>query len=141
MAKPIKVAIPDGFVEVDNSLAGFWKPTLPGQSIRGIVGHLIEAKSGRADGKMNRFYALRITDPKVSGPIVSGEGDKVIETEAGALVGVGGAIILSFLAEREGQEVYLVFKGMGRAKHGQNAPKLYATYARAIDPETGEVLA
>jgi hypothetical protein len=134
--KKIAAKIPAGFSEVNNALAGFWKPTVDGQWLQGIVGHMIEGK-GQEGGKPNRFFAVRITNPE-SAPIMSAD-DKPVALEGGELVGVGGAILVSFLAERVGSEVYLVYKGLGRAKRGQNAPKLYATYAKDYDPETGEV--
>lgn len=129
--------IPEGFREVDNSLAGFWKPTTVGQSLQGIVGHMIEGKV--THGKPNRFYAIRITNSEVSAPIFD-TNDKAVTPEGGEMVGVGGAVLMSFLAERIGQEVYLVYTGLGKAKKGQNAPKLYATYAREYDTDTGEVI-
>ena len=49
------------------------------------------------------------------------------------LVGVGGKTLATFLEEHIGQAVYIVYKGLGVAKKGQNAPKLYDTY------EKGEV--
>ena len=129
--------IPAGFKEVDNSLSGFWKPSLEGQALQGIVGHMIEARNKQNEnGKPNRFFAIRLT---ASTQIVD-TADKSIDGEEGDLVGVGGAVLVSFLADQIGKEVYLVYKGLGRAKRGQNAPKLYATYARDYDGDTGEVI-
>lgn len=129
-------AVPEGFKEVDNSLAGFWKPEEKGQSLQGAVSHMIETKG--AEGKPNKFYAVRITDPSKTHGVVSE--DKAIEVEQGDLVGVGGAILLSFLTGREGQEVFLVYKGMGAKKAGKNAPRLFTTYARDFDAELDGVV-
>lgn len=140
MPKKRSLNVPAGFSEIDNSLAGFWKPTQAGQSLQGIVGHMIEGKNTQnASGKPNMFFAVRITDPYVSGPIMDA-GDKPVQIDGGELVGVGGAVLVSFLSERVGQEVFLVYKGLGRAKRGQNAPKLYSTYAKDHDAETGEMI-
>ena len=127
---------PEGFREIDNSLAGFWKPTEVGQTLQGVVGRQMISKG--AEGKPNVFYAIRITDPK-SGPIVTGE-DEEVTIEGGELVGVGGAILGTFLGGREGQEVFLVFKGMGEKKAGKNPARLYATYVKEYDSETGETI-
>jgi hypothetical protein len=132
-----KINAPKGFKQVDNSLGGFWKPTKAGQHLQGLVGHLIEAKSSVRDGKPNRFYAIRLIGAD-SGPIVNTD-DKEIPAEDGMLVGVGGAVLLNFLHERIGKEVYLAYRGLGKAKKGQNAPKMYDTFEREFDAETGEV--
>lgn len=132
---------PEGFAEVDNSLIGFWRPDEVGQTLQGIVSHDIETKG--AEGKPNRFYAIRITDPdRCQGITTSSDEDETSEVtpERGRLVGAGGAMLLAFLAGREGQEVYLIYKGLGPKKGGKNPAKLYATYARGIDSATGEVI-
>jgi hypothetical protein len=116
--------VPEHFKQVDNALAGFWKPTIEGQGIQGVVGHRVESKG--PDGKPNEFYTLRITVAE-SGPIVA-VGDKPIETEVGLLVGVGSRTVQAFLTSHEGQEVVLVYRGLGRPKPGRNAPKLFETY-------------
>lgn len=132
-----KNTAPEGFREVDNAMTGFWKPTSPGQTIQGIVGPMIVTKG--ADDKPNRFYTLRITNPERATAVQSTDGKAAADVEAGDLVGVGGALLLSFLANREGQEVYLVYKGLGEKKRGKNPAKLYTTYAKEYDPETGEI--
>lgn len=137
MANPKTVA-PKGFKQVDNSLGGFWKPSKGGEHLQGIVGHLIEAKSAQKDGKTNRFYAVRLTSAD-SAPIVNTD-DKPITAEVGMLVGVGGAVLMTFLNDRMGKEVYLAYKGLGKAKRGQNAPKMYDTFEKEFDEESGEVI-
>jgi hypothetical protein len=129
--------VPAGFKEVDNSLSGFWKPSADGESLQGIVGHMIEARNKQNEnGKPNRFFAIRLT----ASTTIMDTSDKMVPGEEGDLVGVGGAVLVSFLADQIGKEVFLVYKGLGRAKRGQNAPKLYATYAKEYDGETGEVI-
>jgi hypothetical protein len=120
-----KFKVNGGFKKVDNSLNGFWKPSAKGEGLQGVVTTRIEGKG--ADGNPNVFYALRITNAE-SGPIVGGD-DKPIGVEPGMLVGVGGRTLHSFLGENMGREVALVFQGLGRAKRGRNAPKLYECYA------------
>jgi len=121
-----KFSVPKGFKKVDNGIAGFWKPTKEGEGLQGIVGHMVETPG--ADGKPNRFFTVRVTTEE-SGPIVSNTG-RVVKTEVGTLVGVGGRVLANFLGERagSGREVVLVYKGLGKAKTGRNAPKLYETY-------------
>jgi hypothetical protein len=118
-----------GFKKVETSLGGFWKPTVEGQSLRGIVLQAIEVK-GR-DDKLNTFFTVQLTDAD-SGPIMDGE-NKKLKPELGAIIGVGGKMLLTFLRAREGKEVLLVYRGLGSKKAGQNAPKMYDTYEREDD--------
>jgi len=132
---------PEGFVEVDNSLIGFWRPEKVGSTLQGIISHAIETTG--AEGKPNLFYAIRITDPARCKEIVSkDEDDDAIEVqpERGKLVGAGGAMLVAFMSGREGQEIYFIYKGLGPKKSGKNPAKLYATYARGHDRVTGEVV-
>lgn len=115
-----------GFKKVETHLAGFWKPTADGQHIRGIVVQAIEVK-GKED-KANTFYTIQLTSSE-GGPIKDGD-DATIKTEAGMIVGVGGKMLLTFLRNREGKEVLLVYRGLGSKKPGQNPPKMYDTYER-----------
>lgn len=135
-----RIDAPKGFVEVGNSMSGFWKPTIPGQSLQGVVGRMIETEG--AEGKTNRFYSVRITDVARTGPIVSGDDDDAT-IEKGDVVGVGGAVLLSFLEDHEGKEVFLVYKGLGEKKKGKNQAKLYATYAKggkaSADEESDDI--
>ncbi len=118
------MAAPKGFRKVETSLAGFWKPEKAGQCLRGVVGHAIEARS--PTGETNTFYSIKLTDI-LGGPVVSRAG-KTIKHAVGQQVGVGGKTLLTFLRENVGREVYLEYKGLGDAKKGQNAPKLYDCY-------------
>ncbi len=127
--------VPSGFKKIETKLAGFWKPIKAGQSVQGVVGPMIETK-GAEDDKPNRFYTIRITDPKKSGPIVSEE--KTVEVEKGDLVGVGGAMLLNFLDGREGMEVFLVYEGLGAKKPGKHPAKMYGTYAKGAESKERE---
>jgi hypothetical protein len=122
---------PEGYTEVKTNIQGFWKPETPGDWVEGIVGERIEGRG--ADGKPNVYYSLRLASDDVLGPIVrvdeGGQATK-LESEAGMLVGVSGATLRAFMAGMIGKPVYLIYKGMGKAKPGQSAPRLYATYAR-----------
>ena len=124
MAKANGFVVPKSARKVDNGIIGFWKPDTEGQGIQGVVGHAVET-AGR-DGTTNNFFTLRVTTEE-SGPIVSSAG-RTLKTEPGRMVGVGGRTLLNFLSERIGQEVVLVYRGLGDAKKGRNAPKLYDTY-------------
>jgi hypothetical protein len=126
--------VPQGFREIDNSLTGFWKPTTAGETLQGVVGQRITTKG--AEGKPNTFYAIRLVSPA---PGVQNDKGEDVETEAGDLIGVGGALLLAFLAANEGREVYLIYKGLGTKKPGKNAPKMYGTYVKEYDHETGEI--
>lgn len=115
---------PAGFRKVETHLAGFWKPEIPGQHIRGIVGEAVEVQGG--DGKLNTFYSLTLTTNDAS-PIKGKDGKKV-EVGEGQMVGVGGKMLLIFLRGREGKEVYISYTGLGPARTGQNPPKMFDTW-------------
>lgn len=125
---------PAGFRKVETSLLGFWKPTAAGELIQGMVGTAIETRG--ADGKPNRFYPIHLTTLEASS-IIS-QDDKEVRPTLGGMVGVSGAMLRSFLAAREGTEVVLVYKGKGKAKPGQSAPKLYETYERGESEESDD---
>jgi hypothetical protein len=137
MAPPKEATIraPKGYREVSTGIEGFWKPTKRGETISGIVGHRIEVKG--SDGRPNVFFTFKLADD-TSGPIEDSNG-KPVESDGGMNVGVGGRVLQTFLAEHEGQPVILVFKGMGAAKKGQNAPKLYACFERTPEGEPDSV--
>ena len=126
-----EVATPDGYVEVKTNIQGFWKPETPGDWVEGIVGERIEGKG--ADDKANVYYSLRLSGDDVRGPFFRKEENGAmtkVEAEAGLLVGISGATLRAFLASQIGRPVYLVYKGMGKPKPGQSAPRLFATFAR-----------
>jgi len=117
---------PTGYRKVETRISGFFKPDRAGQFIEGVVGH--RAESPGSDGKPNVYYTFRLADDQCTA-IKDGEG-KTMKTDGGMLVGIGGKTLLTFLEEHEGQAVYIVYKGLGIAKKGQNAPKTYDTYEK-----------
>jgi hypothetical protein len=119
-----KISIPEHAKKIDNSISGFWKPSVPGQALQGVVGRQVEAKG--SDGKPNVFHMLRITNLD-SGPIVAAD-DKPVELDMGLVVGVGGRTLAGFLETHLGAEVILVYQGLGPKKPGKNQAKLYETY-------------
>lgn len=116
---------PAGFRKVDGTLVGFWKPELPGESLQGMVGSRIEAAG--SDGKPNVFFAVTLTAPALN--VITSE-DESINAPVGSTVGVGGKMLISFLEARNGQEIALVYRGLGKAKPRQSAPRLFDTYER-----------
>jgi hypothetical protein len=124
--KTTKAVAPKGFRKIENHLAGFWKPELPGQIMQGIVGTAVEVRG--VDDKPNTFFSFKITNLE-SGPVVDKDGKKV-KIEEGMMIGVGGAMLLTFLRGREGREVYLSYDGLGPKKPGQSAPRMYLTFER-----------
>ena len=120
---------PAGYRKVETRIQGFFKPKKAGDFIEGIVGQ--RSESAGSDGKPNVYYTFRLADDQCQS-IENGEGKK-LAADGGMLVGVGGKTLATFLEEHIGQAVYIVYKGLGVAKKGQNAPKLYDTY------EKGEV--
>lgn len=121
-------AAPAGFRKVDGNLSGFWKPDLPGEMLRGVVGNRIETTG--SDGKPNVFFAVTLTDTAMN--IISSD-DETINAPAGSTVGVGGKMLTTFLESRAGQEVALVYRGLGKAKPRQSAPRLFDTYEREAE--------
>jgi hypothetical protein len=117
---------PAGYRKVETRIQGFFKAKKPGDFVEGVVGHRTESPG--ADGKPNVFYTFRLADDQ-STAIRDGD-DKPVKADGGMLIGIGGKTLLSFLEEHEGQAVFIVYKGLGTAKKGQNAPKLYDTYEK-----------
>ena len=138
------MAAPKGFKKVETGMAGFWKPTKAGQHIRGIVGEAIEtagipvkdAEGKMVPGKPNTFHTLRVLDEK-SGPVQDSK-EKALKVYEGMRVGIGGRVLQNFLTEYQGKEVYLEYKGLGVAKKGQSAPKLFDVYAADDGAEAAE---
>jgi len=130
MAKQKRNDAPEGFRKVQTSISGFWKPEGAGEFLQGVVGSMITVKS-KKEGDDNRFFPLTLTSTD-GGPVVNTEG-KSIPMEAGQIVGVSGKMLFAFLGAREGQEVFLVYRGKGKAKPGQSAPKLFETYEREAE--------
>jgi hypothetical protein len=126
------IETPKGFRKVETGISGVWKPKVPGQFIVGIVGHAVETKGN--DGRANVYYTFKLADD-TSGPIETAD-EKPVESEAGLNIGVGGKTLQTFLADHVGQPVWIAFRGMGTAKKGQNAPKLYDAFER--DPDAVE---
>lgn len=122
-------AAPAGFRKIETHLAGFWKPEIPGQAVQGIVGEAVEVQG--ADGKLNTFYSLTLTTND-AGPIKGKDGKKV-DVGEGQMIGVGGKMLLIFLRGREGKEVYLSYTGLGPARTGQSAPKMFDTFEKESD--------
>ena len=119
-----------GWTKVDTRVNGFWKPDTVGQFIEGVCVQRIEgAPQVDSDGspkKPNIYFAIRLSDDS-SGPIKTTDG-KILKVDAGHLAGVSGATLQLFLGERIGQAVHIVYKGLGKARPGQSAPKLFDTY-------------
>lgn len=120
---------PAGFRKIETHLAGFWKPEIAGQAVQGIVGEAVEVQG--ADGKLNTFYSLTLTTND-AGPIKGKDGKKV-DVGEGQMIGVGGKMLLIFLRGREGKEVYLSYTGLGPARTGQSAPKMFDTFEKEAD--------
>lgn len=118
---------PSGFRKVETTLSGFWKPEGEGESIQGIVGPAIEVIG--KDGKENNFYPLTLTT--ANGSSVISQDGKPVKIEKGLKIGIGGKMLLSFLADQVGKEVFLVYRGLGKAKPRQSPPKLYDMYERS----------
>lgn len=123
---------PAGYRKVETRITGFFKPKKPGDFIEGVVGH--RAESQGADGKPNVYFTFRLADDQ-STAICDSDG-KTLKVDGGMLVGVGGKTLLTFLEEHEGQAVYIVYKGLGKAKRGQNPPKMYDTYEKGEEETT-----
>jgi hypothetical protein len=129
---PLPYQPPKGGRLRNTELAGFFKPEKAGDAVHGVLGHRIETKG--QDGRPNIFYTLRLADvaenaaAESSGPLVTKHG-KPVEPETDMLIGVGGKVAVARLDELEqGAPVSIYFAGMGEAKRGQSAPKLYHVY-------------
>lgn len=105
-------ALPSGFKAISKG-GDSWKPDKPGDS---IVGTLVGIKSVHFDAEMKGKRVVRAErDVNVY----------TIRTATGE-VGVWESAGLKALQDvKKKQQVFIRFDGMGRAKPGQNAPRLY----------------
>lgn len=123
---------PKGYRKVEMRINGFWKPESVGDWIEGVVGERVEQRG--SDGKPNVFYTFRLADDdSVQGAIKKKDdaGNEVmVKPEGGMLLGLSGRTLMPFLNDRVGQAVFLRYIGLGKAKPGQSAPKMYETFEK-----------
>lgn len=104
-------ALPAGFVAVSTQMAVTWDPTNPDhpQAIQGTWGHVreIEIKRGRG---IQIQHVVNVTTDETTWSVWESAGLKGLFEEA-----------------EEGDEVYIKYEGLGKAKKGQNAPKIYTS--------------
>jgi hypothetical protein len=115
MAKAKKATLPKGFKEI-GGMAEAWKPVKAGDSVMGrftgtdVV--TVEQREGKKKVKVAKNLHKFVTD--------DGEVYKVWQS--------GGLKALESV--RKNQIVYIEFLGMGKAKPGQSAPRLYRVAAK-----------
>lgn len=122
---------PAGYRKVETGIAGFWRPRELGDEIEGIVGERCEGKG--ADGRAVVYFRMRLADDQCE-RIETDEGKRV-KASAGLVVGIGGAVLRTFLGERQGHAVLIRYAGMGEARKGKNAPKLFDCYEQDTPAE------
>lgn len=127
--------VPEGFEKVEGArIAGFWIPTIVGQSVRGIVGDFV-TKNG-ADGKPNVYCHLMLTVDEIGGDVIGQDPEtkrkRKVEVGSGEVIGVGGAVLLSRLKGREHREVFIRYAGLGEKVKGKNQARLYDVFERGL---------
>lgn len=125
-AEDFQTTAPAGYTKVETRIQGFWKPKDPGDWIEGVVGERVEMPG--SDGKSNVWFTLRLATDECE-HIENAKGEHV-PAEGAMLVGIGGKTLANFMTSHVGLAVYIVYKGLGTAKKGQNAPRLYDTYEK-----------
>jgi hypothetical protein len=126
-----EAAAPNGFRKIESPhISGFWVPEIVGQSIQGVIGDLITSPG--KDGKPNVYCQLLLTTND-GGPVIGVDENKrkrKVEVGEGMIVGVGGAVLLNLLRNREGKEVLIQFTGLGPKKPGKNQARLFDAFER-----------
>lgn len=122
---------PSGFRKIDSPhISGFWVPEIAGQSVQGIVGELVSLEG--KDGKPNVYYQLLLTSDE-AGPVIGVDENKrkrKVEVGGGMMIGVGGAVLVNLLRNREGKEVLIQYTGLGPKRPGKNQARLFVAYER-----------
>lgn len=114
-------AIPEHMRKLEGSYAPTWKPETEGDAVHLIVTkgvHSVEVESGRGKGK--RIEQRRIFE----GHTVGDEDERFGVWESATLSNLFDELNAS---DREGvgREVFVRYDGVGKAKPGQNPPKLF----------------
>ena len=117
-ALPASEGIPEGFEQIGGGYAPTWKPdeiqVLHGPVTGGV--RTVEMTIGR---KKQERRCMEVTQKK--------SGVRFTVWESAAL-----GVLFDQIAETgEGPEVYIRFEGLGKAKTGQNAPKLFTVAVKA----------
>ena len=117
-ALPAAEAIPEGFEQIGGGYAPTWKPdekrVLHGPVTGGV--REVEMTIGR---KKQTRRCMEVTAKK--------SGERFTVWESAAL----GALFDQILETGEGPEVYICYDGLGKAKPGQNPPKLFTVAVKA----------
>ena len=117
-ALPASEGIPEGFEQIGGGYAPTWKPeelqVLHGPVTGGV--RVVEMTIGR---KKQERRCMEVTRKK--------SGERFTVWESAAL----GALFDQIAETGEGPEVYIRFDGLGKAKTGQNAPKLFTVAVKA----------
>lgn len=114
-ALPQASNIPEGMQQIGGGYAPTWKPEKPGESVHGhVVGDVrsVEMTIGRKKQERRCFE------------VKTKEGDRFTIWESAAL----GEL---FDMVADGMEVFIQYDGLGKAKKGQNPPKLFTVAAAA----------
>lgn len=115
-ALPSTSAIPEGMKQMGGGYAPSWKPETIGETLHGLVtGQVreVEFKQGR---KVVQREVMEITSIK---------DETRTAVWRSAALGEFFDAIAALGDDFAGQEVFLQYDGLGKAKPGQNAPKLF----------------
>ena len=111
-ALPKQEAIPEGFEQIGGGYAPTWKPEDLGVLHGPVTGAVREVEMTIGRKKQTR-RCMEVTRKK--------SGERFTVWESAAL----GALFDQIVETGEGPEVYIRYDGLGKAKTGQNAPKLF----------------
>ena len=115
---PASEPVPEGFEEIGGGYAPTWKP----EDLRVLHGPVtgavreVEMTIGR---KKQTRRCMEVTRKK--------SGERFTVWESAAL----GALFDEIATKGEGPEVYIRYDGLGKAKPGQNPPKLFTVAIKA----------
>ena len=117
-ALPASEGIPEGFEQIGGGYAPTWKPDEI-QVLHGPVTGDVRTVEMTIGRKKQERRCMEVTQKK--------SGVRFTVWESAAL----GALFDQIAVTGEGPEVYIRFEGLGKAKTGQNAPKLFTVAVKA----------
>ena len=117
-ALPKQEAIPEGFEQIGGGYAPTWKPEELGVLHGPVTGGVREVEMTIGRKKQTR-RCMEVTRKK--------SGERFTVWESAAL----GAMFDEIAERGEGPEVYIRYEGLGKAKTGQNPPKLFTVAIKA----------
>ena len=126
-ALPQSADIPQGMKQLGGGYAPTWKPSEPGQAIHGPVTDAVKIVEFTQKRKVKGKLVEETVERRVMEVTDKNDGQRFAVWESAALTELFDLVEESGV----GTVVYIRYDGLGQAKKGQNAPKLFTAAAAA----------